>query len=331
MYSRIMKVFLKCINSQFIIVLGLIIHILGTSAYLQAAESSHKNYDDEYIIQERIDKIIEDFFEKIESEAVMAKPHLENNPVSQKDINELVKPDIKGSEIQPPTPKYHSNENILVIYPVHEQKDAVPNVDVKDFLSHPNIQTHVTSKTDGEKLVNGKSEVEDKIAIPDKTEQPKEEKGEAIQQKIAMMKQQQLIETIKHYNQEQKKLSREQKEILTEIQESNKEFQQNKKDIDSIEAKKIPVESIQKVANVAIQSLGGVTDKPVDVKTEKEPVANIANEAVNNIVQKTQETLDAIQQIDKKNYEQLEKKKVVSNKLSIMYLNYFLKITLFIE
>ncbi|XP_045766393.1 putative sodium-coupled neutral amino acid transporter 10 [Maniola jurtina] len=304
--------------AKFIVVLGLIILILGTYANLQAAENSREKYDEKYITQERIDKIVEDFFQKREkSEEVMAKPQLENNPVLQKDVNELVKPVMKDSEVQPPNPvppESHSNEKLPVIYPVHEQKNIVPIVDVKDSITHPK---NVISKINGEKLVNGvsKSEVEDKIAIPDKIEQPKEEKAQANQQKIDMMKQQQLIETIKQHGQEQKELIKEQKEILTELQKAKKEFQQNKKEMDSIEAKKIAVESIQKIANVAIQSLSGVTDKPVDVKAEKEPVGNIANEAVDKIVQKAQETFNAIQQIDKKKNEQLEKDKIVHSQV----------------
>ncbi|XP_034831309.1 putative sodium-coupled neutral amino acid transporter 10 [Maniola hyperantus] len=304
--------------AKFIVVLGLIILILGTYANLQAAENSREKYDEKYITQERIDKIVEDFFQKREkSEEVMVKPQLENSPVLQKDVKELVKPVIKDSEVQPPNPvppESHSNEKLPVIYPVHEQKDIVPNVDVKDSISHPK---NVISKINGEKLVNGvsKSDVEDKIAIPDKIEQPKKETAQANQQKLDMMKQQQLIETIKQHGQEQKELIKEQKEILTEIQKAKKEFQQNKKEIGSIEAKKIAVESIQKIANVAIQSLSGVTDKPLDVKPEKEPVGNIANEAVNDIAQKAQETLDAIREIDKKKNEQLEKEKIANNQV----------------
>ncbi|XP_045766417.1 uncharacterized protein LOC123868095 [Maniola jurtina] len=293
------------------IVLGLIIHILGTSANLQVAESSSEKYDEKYIIPKSINKIVEDFFQEMEkSEGVMAKDHLENNPVAR---NELMKSVVKDSEIQPSNPGRHFITNVLVIYPVHEQKDTVPNFDFKDSLSHPK---NIIPKINEEKLVNGisKSEVEDKILIPYKIEQPKGEEAQANQQQIAIMKQQQLMETIKQYNQEQKELSREQKEILTELklQKANKEFQQNKEDIDKIKAKKIPVDNIQKIANIPNQSLSGVPYKPVDVNTEKETVENTVNEAVNNIVQKAQKILDAIQQVDKKKNERLEKEKNVS-------------------
>lgn len=46
--------------------LGLIILVLGTYANLQAAENTRDKYDDKYITQEKIDKIVEDFFEKME-------------------------------------------------------------------------------------------------------------------------------------------------------------------------------------------------------------------------------------------------------------------------
>lgn len=47
---------------QGVLVLGLVIMVLGTYANLQAAETSIERYDDKYT-QERIDKIVEDFFE----------------------------------------------------------------------------------------------------------------------------------------------------------------------------------------------------------------------------------------------------------------------------
>lgn len=55
---------------QVILVLGLVIMVLGTYANLQAAENSHDKYDDKYITQEKIDKIVEDFFQskKLENE-----------------------------------------------------------------------------------------------------------------------------------------------------------------------------------------------------------------------------------------------------------------------
>ncbi|CAH2246013.1 jg13368 [Pararge aegeria aegeria] len=235
--------------------------------------------------------------------------------VTFKNTNERVL--AKDSEIQPPNPvapESHSNEKLPVVFPVLEQKnDILPKVNIEDSVKHPK---NLISKINGKSIVNGisKSVVDDKIAFPDKKEQPKEEKAQANQQKIDMIKQQQLIETIKQHGQEQKELLKEQKEILDELLKTKKEMQQNKKENDNNEAKKIAVESIQKIASAAIQSLSGVSDKPADDKVEKQadPVESIANEAVNNIVK---ETLDAIQQIDKKNSEQLEKEKVVKDQV----------------
>lgn len=46
--------------------LGLIILVLGTYANLQAAESKHERIDEKLITQDRIDKLVEDFFEQRE-------------------------------------------------------------------------------------------------------------------------------------------------------------------------------------------------------------------------------------------------------------------------
>lgn len=51
-------------NFQAAVVLGLIIMVLGTYANLQAAEVKIDKYDDRSITQERIDKMVEDFFQK---------------------------------------------------------------------------------------------------------------------------------------------------------------------------------------------------------------------------------------------------------------------------
>jgi hypothetical protein len=47
-------------------VFGIIIMILGTYANLQAAENQIDKYDEKYITKEKIDKIVEDFFQKME-------------------------------------------------------------------------------------------------------------------------------------------------------------------------------------------------------------------------------------------------------------------------
>lgn len=109
------------------------------------------------------------------------------------------------------------------------------------------------------------------------------------------IKQQQLIETIKQHGEEQKELMKEQKEILHEI----KELKQNK-DADNNEAKKIAVESIKQIADMAIKSIGGVTDKPVGEPKEDQKAEHfekLTNEAVKEIAKKAVETIEAIQEI----------------------------------
>lgn len=150
-------------------------------------------------------------------------------------------------------------------------------------------------------------------AIENKAEKPPKEENakvdaiqEKTQEKIDILKQEKLIETIKQHGEEQKELMKKQKEILDEFIKTKKELQQNKKDkpeVNSVEAKKIAVESIQKIANIAIQSLSGVTDKPADVqpgKKESEPLQKIANEAVQEIAKKAVESIVAINEINDK-------------------------------
>ncbi|XP_050351959.1 putative sodium-coupled neutral amino acid transporter 10 isoform X2 [Nymphalis io] len=287
--------------AKFIVVLGLIILVLGTYANLQAAENSRDKYDERYITQERIDKIVEDFFDKMEKadgDGVMAKPRLENHPLPQDLLNSKV---IKDSEVQPPNPvppESHSNEkkpeanldkDKLINEILQEQKDVV-----KELVStHPkNVGLHLNE----ENLVNGKA-YDGKEGTDEKSI---EEKPQANQEKIAMMKQQELIETIKQHGEEQKELIKEQKEILDEILKTKKELEKNKKEVDNNEAKKIAVESIQKIADVAIKSLSGVTDKPalLEDAIQDNAIQKIAHEAVNKIAKKAEETLDAIKQID---------------------------------
>ncbi|XP_046968633.1 putative sodium-coupled neutral amino acid transporter 10 [Vanessa cardui] len=298
--------------AKFVVVLGLIILILGTYANLQAAENSRDKYDERYITQERIDKIVEDFFEKMEKadgDVVMAKPRIEN-PLPH-DFNQLNHDVIKDSEVQPPNPvppESHSNEkkpeadldkDKLINEILQEQKNVVNEL----VPTHPkNVRFHLND----ENLVNGNAYDSKK----DTVEKPIEEKPQANQEKIDMMKQQELIETIKQHGEEQKELIKEQKEILDEILKTKKELEQNKKEVDNNEAKKIAVESIQKIADVAIKSLSGVTDKPAlsNDANQGNAMQKRAHEAVNEIAKKTEETLDALKKIDEaKNKEENDK------------------------
>ncbi|XP_072947211.1 uncharacterized protein [Epargyreus clarus] len=293
--------------AKVVIVLGLIILVLGTYANLQAAENTRDKYDDKQITQERIDKIVEDFFEKRDKdEGVMENPNAVVDSLPKVQINKINGDIIKDSVVQPPNPvppESHSDEKLppLPIIPNLKEetllKEILPEV-VKDPVdrvseSHPkNLQ----NKMPEAKLSNG-------IRIIEKApEKPKEiEIKSSSQEKIDMQKQQQLIETIKQHGEEQKELIKEQKEILDEIKKTKKEMQKNKKEVDSVEAKKIAVESIQKIANMAIQSLSGVTEKPVDnVAKAQEPIQKIADEAVHEIAKKAADAIKEIKHLEEK-------------------------------
>ncbi|CAK1586414.1 unnamed protein product [Parnassius mnemosyne] len=322
------------ILAKVVLVLGLIILVLGTYANLQAAESK---YDDKYITQERIDKMVEDFFEKLDkNEGVMQKAD-NNNAVPNSIENKLANEILKDSEVQPPNPvppESHSNEKrpgavvqvdskLKKVLP--GSKDNIKNI-TKVHETHPK---DLKIKLKEDKLTNGNNKPES-INI----EKPEDEsmKLDPNQEKIDILKQQKLMETIKQHGEEQKELIKEQKEILHEILKTKKELEKDKKEIDENEAKKIAVESIQKIANMAIQSLSGVTDKPV-VKIEAvdkkvEPLQKIANEAVQEIAKKAAETLEAIGEIKepkenllKRDDETKDNKNIVDNKETIVPVN----------
>ncbi|CAG4939109.1 unnamed protein product [Parnassius apollo] len=311
------------ILAKVVLVLGLIILVLGTYANLQAAESK---YDDKYITQERIDKMVEDFFEKLDkNEGVLQKADNNDpvpNSIEHKEANEV----LKDSEVQPPNPvppESHSNEKGPVAVVQADSKD-----DIKDSTKvHETHPKDLKMKLEETKLTNGNNKPE-----PSNIEKPKEEsvKLDPNQEKIDILKQQKLMETIKQHGEEQKELIKEQKEILHEILKTKKELEKDKKEIDDNEAKKIAVESIQKIANMAIQSLSGVTDKPVPEAFDKkvEPLQKIANDAVQEIAKKAAETLEAIGEIKepmenllKKDGETKDNKNVVDNKENVIPVN----------
>lgn len=82
---------------------------------------------------------------------------------------------------------------------------------------------------------------------------------------------------------------KEQKEILDNILKTKQELQQNNN-----EAKKIAVESIQKIANMAIQSLNAVSEQPIDpIENKMEPADN-TNDAVKKIADVAVEAIKEI-------------------------------------
>lgn len=86
--------------------------------------------------------------------------------------------------------------------------------------------------------------------------QKEEEKQSQL---IDDFKKQELLHTIKRHEEEQRKMVLEQQKILEEIKETQKDIQikQKTEDVNSAETKKLAVENIQKIAKLAIESLGG--------------------------------------------------------------------------
>lgn len=217
--------------------------------------------------------------------------------------------------MQPPNPlppeSASKEKHDAIIKPVNskvEDKVVESNLQPIGAVADKPIEGHeknVQSKLD--EIKSNGNVIENKAEKPPNEENVKIDTiQEKTQENIDILKQEKLIETIKQHGEEQKELMKKQKEILDEIIKTKKELQQNKKDkpeVDSVEAKKLAVESIQKIANIAIQSLSGVTDKPGDVQPgnkESEPLQKIANEAVQEIAKKAVESIVAINEINEK-------------------------------
>ncbi|KAG6455147.1 putative sodium-coupled neutral amino acid transporter 10 [Manduca sexta] len=280
-----------------ILLLGLIIMVLGTYANLQAAETQLDRYDDKYITQERIDKIVEDFFEKrgkLEEIKVKPLPESVPNPPDPIIIDNNI---IKDSEVQPPNP-----------VPPDMSNEKVPNNPIKELKEkHEVIKTSaeklselhpkdVKAKLNEALLQNGNSHEENKEEKPKEVNNAKP----ANDDKIHMLKQQELIEKIKQHGEEQQELIKEKKEIVDEILKTKKELQENRDEVGSAEAKKIAVESIKQIANMAIKSIGGVSEKPdgpAEEVQKSEGLGKLTNNAVLEIAKKAAE---AIQEIEDK-------------------------------
>ncbi|CAH1638845.1 unnamed protein product [Spodoptera littoralis] len=279
-----------------ILVLGLVIMVLGTYANLQAAETSIERYDDKYT-QERIDKIVEDFFEsRVKEDMYLNQPQndlqneVQNNIALEKEVR-------KDSEVQPPNPvppESQSNEKIIHANNVMKTEEKKPPP-----LPEPKENEDKVSETHPRNL---KNKLEQANGASNGEAKAKEVKTQSNEDKIDIMKQQKLIETIKQHGEEQKELIKEQKEILDEILKTKKELQQNKNEADEAKAKKIAVESIKQIADIAIKSIGGVTEKPDQVKDDVkvERLEKMTNDAVQEIAKKAVETIEAIQEIKEK-------------------------------
>lgn len=113
-------------------------------------------------------------------------------------------------------------------------------------------------------------------------------------------KKQELLHTIKRHEEEQRKMVIEQQKILEEIKETQKDIQikQKAEDVSSAETKKLAVENIQKIAKLAIESLGGqveiTTHAPVKIgHVEQQPFIQHPEVVKSvNIVQQKQEKID---------------------------------------
>ncbi|XP_047993624.1 putative sodium-coupled neutral amino acid transporter 10 [Leguminivora glycinivorella] len=294
--------------AKVVLILGLGIMILGTYANLQAAENAPDKYDT--ITQERIDKIVEDFFQARQLEdggMIKAAPKVDINKVSDEDAKHS-KEKVADSEVQPPNPvPPESQPDDAPKEPpraeIVKKKPEIAQKQEKAVLKEIKPDTDRVSETHPknlkiteEKLSNGDTNKVQKI-----DSRLKEEiKQMSNQQKIDLLKQAQLAETIKQHGEEQKELIKEQKEILDNIIKTKQEIQQDKN-----EAKKIAVESIQKIANVAIQSLSAVSEQPSAGKIEPENTANeavkkiadVAVEAIKEIKDKPIETLPLLNNI----------------------------------
>ncbi|KAJ2944201.1 hypothetical protein O0L34_g18179 [Tuta absoluta] len=283
-----------------VLILGLVILVLGTYASLHAAESAPDRYDDN-ITPEKIDKIVADFFHE---HAQKQDPEPAKTKLAKHEEIAKKEPQ-KDSAVQPPNPEPPASrekpaddnvnkENKNNIQPAPEElvplPDYIPNK-VPDI--HPkDLQTKINEikASNGEKVDVSKEAKKGKPKPPTMQEK--------TQEKIDIIKQQKLVETIKQHGEEQKELIKEQKEILDEIRKTKVELEQNKQEMKSADAKKIAVESIQKIANIAIKSLSSVTDKPVTQNKDEnaKPIGleSIANEVVQEIAKKAVEAIEEI-------------------------------------
>lgn len=222
--------------------------------------------------------------------------------------NELEKHKIQNnkdveSEVQPPNPiPPDSQPNKLAVQIPNIVKDKSKEIENKiklekrkQFDSHPkNIsKKYVEANLQNPPVINGG------VSNVEPSKETKLTKPPTEQEKLDIVKQQKLIETIKQHGEEQKELIKEQKEILDELKKTKEELKTNhKENIDTNDAKKIAVESIQKIADMAIKSLSGVSDKPqVIQQKEQKDVQEIAKKAVETIAA-IQETGDKVKHIE---------------------------------
>ncbi|XP_037971476.2 putative sodium-coupled neutral amino acid transporter 10 [Plutella xylostella] len=286
-----------------VVIFGLAILILGTYANLQAAEQQADKYDPRHLSQEKIDRIVEEYFEaqrlkNHQDPDAAAMPIANGNKMEPRD--EVAIQNGLDSEVQPPNPVPPDEPN-QKDSKIPVQEKVKPEIKMeyksKEIVEENKSNTHPKNL----QKVNGDSKIPIDAVKLEKPPEDQAKEEEKKEDQLDMMKQQQLIETIKQHGEEQKELIKEQKEILSEIIKTKEELKQTKKEVNSDEAKKIAVESIQKIAAVAINSLNAVTEKPAvnNIKLEDKnalPLEKIANDAVQQIAKKAVESIVAIKE-----------------------------------
>lgn len=221
--------------------------------------------------------------EKLKEEA--ADKVSESHP---KNLNKVI--DTKVNAIDPKIEKPKEEKQ-----PLNEE---IKNEKLNLMKQQQLIETMKKHGEEQKELMQEQKEILDSIIKNNKVNVEKVKEEKVVEQPKDVDKQQQLIDTIKQHGQEQKELMKEQKEILNEIIKTKKELTQNKDS--ETEAKKKAVESIKQIADIAIKSIGGVTEKPPSVEKEakqSERLEQLTNEAVQEIAKKAVETIEAIQDI----------------------------------
>lgn len=262
--------------------------VLGTYANLQAAEGKHERYDEKYITQEKIDKMVEDFFQKREKlEKIIPAAEGEILPDdAQKIIESNI---IRESEVQPPNPvpPDSSKEKIPDIALIENKKvqEAVSDVIKVNGDKEPELHPKdVKSKLNEVKAVIDGNVMKEEIVK--KIEEPKQMNEN--EDRLRILKQQKLIETIKKHGEEQKELVQEQKEIIDELLKNKKEEKENSND-------GIKLSEVKGIADVPPGRPAGIPETHAALQNAEES----PNEAKQQIDQRAAEAIKVIEEVIK--------------------------------
>lgn len=239
----------------------------------------------------------------------------DNHKASEKNYENMERPSKVDSVILPPNPvppvELKVEPNIGVIKKIDDQDKKLSaqmepsSKDDREGAGDKEVQTETSaavadnppkvnpiqpSPESNKESAHVSEDVKDNI-------QKEEEKQSQINDDF---KKQELLHTIKRHEEEQRKMVIEQQKILEEIKETQKDIQIKQKadDVNSAETKKLAVENIQKIAKLAIESLGGqveiTTHSAVKVSLmEKQPFIQPLEVVKSmNIVQQKQEKID---------------------------------------